>query len=97
MITLMVPKRSAIAPANGWATPYSNVCRATENEKISRHQPLALDNGVRNRPSADRGPNPSIEMRQPHTRITVGVRQLIVVGGAVGLAWLPCIGIYRGG
>src|SRR5215467_14646050 len=84
----MVPKRSASAPENGCAAPYSRVCIATDSAKTSRLQPLSLDIGVRKKPSAERGPKPMSEIRQPQTRITAGVRQV--------RAWveeaLPCIG-----
>jgi hypothetical protein len=32
--------------------------------------------GVRNKPSADLGPNPMMAIRQPQTRMTAGVRQV---------------------
>src|ERR1700688_3561310 len=35
--------------------------------------------GVRNKPSAARGPNPSAPIRQPQMRITSGVRHLLTV------------------
>src|SRR5262247_4504181 len=75
MITRTVPKRSAIAPENGCAAPQIRVCIATESAKISRSQPWAAEIGVRKKPSAERGPKPIIEIRQPQTTTTIGVRQ----------------------
>src|SRR3977135_3681340 len=69
------PKRSAIAPANGWAAPHSSIWIASASANTSRPQPYALDIGVRKNASPDRGPKPSTPIRQPHTRITAGVRQ----------------------
>jgi hypothetical protein len=43
---------------------------------------LSWDIGVRKKPSAERGPNERIEIRQPHTMITPGVRQLMRDGAA---------------
>src|SRR5262249_56330384 len=42
-----------------------------------RPQPWACDIGVRKKPSAERGPNASAEIRQPQIAITTGVRQVI--------------------
>src|SRR5215813_13111115 len=82
----MVPKRSASAPEKGCAAPYSRVCIATDSAKTSRLQPLSFDIGVRKKPSAERGPKPMSEIRQPQTRTTVGVRQLAAwIGEAGGL------------
>ena len=39
--TRTVPKRSAIAPANGWPTPHSRFWIASANENTSRPQPFA--------------------------------------------------------
>src|SRR5262245_59286615 len=79
----MAPKRSATAPANGWQAPHSSIWMASARAKTSRPHPCADDIGVRNRPSAERGPKPSVLIRQPHTRITAGVRQVtkVEVGG----------------
>src|SRR5438874_12846616 len=89
----MAPKRSAIAPENGCAAPYSSVCIATDSANTSRPQPLAFDSGVRKKPSAERGPNAIIAMRQPQTKITAGVRQVnglaavrVVIMGISGAA-----------
>jgi hypothetical protein len=43
---------------------------------------LSWDIGVKKKPSAERGPNERIEIRQPHTMITPGVRQLTRDGAA---------------
>ena len=75
MNTRTVPKRSAMAPAKGCAVPQTMTWIASASENTSRLQPLAADIGVRNRPSAARGPKPIAPIRQPHTRITVAVRQ----------------------
>src|ERR1700674_542147 len=48
---------------------------ASANENTSRSQWLAMDSGVRNWPTAERGPKLSMAMRQPHKTMTVGVRQ----------------------
>src|SRR5215475_10701498 len=77
MITRLAPSRSAIAPANGSAAPQSRFCTASAMAKTSRPQPLAWDSGVRKKPSAERGPNATMETRQPQIAITAGVRQPI--------------------
>jgi hypothetical protein len=53
-------------------------CIASANAKMSRSQSLACDIGVRNKPSAARGPKLTSEMRQPPSTITAGVRQPMV-------------------
>ncbi|MGH6784272.1 MAG: hypothetical protein ACREBP_06550, partial [Sphingomicrobium sp.] len=73
----MVPKRSAMAPANGWPIPQRMFCIANANPNTSRPQSLACDIGVRKKPSVARGPKLIMEMRQPHSTITAGVRQPI--------------------
>src|SRR5215475_397981 len=73
----MAPKRSATAPANGWQAPHSSIWMASARAKTSRPHPCADDIGVRNRPSAERGPKPNVLIRQPHTKMTIGVRQPI--------------------
>src|SRR5579883_683491 len=86
--TRIVPKRSAIPPANGWPIPQSRFCRAKAPENTSRPQPLAIDSGVRNWPAAERGPKVSKPIRQPHRTIRPGVRQasgLIALVGASSL------------
>src|SRR5262249_32880941 len=75
--TRRAPYRSAIAPANGCATPHNRFCMASASENTSRPQPFSWDMGVRKNPSAERGPNESVAIRQPHTMITPGVRQLM--------------------
>jgi len=39
---------------------------------------LALDKGVRKKPSVERGPNASAAIRQPQTMTTAGVLQVAV-------------------
>src|SRR6185295_19019580 len=72
------PYRSAIAPANGWAAPHSSICIASASANTSRPQPNVLDIGVRKNARPERGPKPSTPIRQPHTRMTAGVRQDVV-------------------
>src|SRR4051795_9842560 len=69
------PYRSAIAPATGWAAPHSSICIASASANTSRPQPNVLDIGVRKNARPERGPKPSTPIRQPHTRMTAGVRQ----------------------
>src|SRR3954467_13909633 len=69
------PYRSAIAPAHGWAAPHSSICIASASANTSRPQPNVLDLGVRKNARPERGPKPSTPIRQPHTRMTAGVRQ----------------------
>ncbi|MGA8652458.1 MAG: hypothetical protein WB677_17915 [Xanthobacteraceae bacterium] len=40
---------------------------------------MAFDNGDRKKPSAERGPNASAAIRQPHMMMTAGVRQPAVL------------------
>src|SRR5258705_13970232 len=74
MITRLAPIRSAIAPANGNAAPQSRFCTASAIAKTSRPHPFACDSGVRKKPSAERGPNATMETRQPQITITAGGR-----------------------
>src|SRR3954471_21079579 len=76
------PKRSAMAPANGCAAPHSRFCSAIANEKVSRPQPRSNDMGDRNWPSAERGPNASSAIAQPHAIKTIGVRHGASFNGA---------------
>src|SRR5215831_14177551 len=69
------PKRSATAPANGCAAPHSSIWIARANANTSRPQPCALDIGERKNPNAERGPKPSRLIKQPHIRMTIGVRR----------------------
>src|SRR5271166_1213973 len=71
----MAPNRSASAPANGCAAPHSSACMASASANTSRPQPLAFDIGDRKKPKVERGPKPSRLIRQPHARMTMGVRQ----------------------
>src|SRR5712691_12776488 len=74
-----------------------SVCIATDSAKISRLQPFAFDNGVRNKPNDERGPKPIIEIRQPQTTITAGVRQLAMRIGGIGTGDVPCMENRSGG
>ena len=73
--TRVVPKRSAIAPANGWPMPQRMFWIASAKPNTSRPQPFICDIGVRKKPSVARGPKLIMEMRQPHSTMTTGVRQ----------------------
>src|SRR6516164_2729462 len=55
--------------------PHSRFWMATAPENTSRPQCPETDNGVRNCPSAERGPKLSRAIRQPHPTTNVGVRQ----------------------
>ena len=59
---------------------------AMANEKVSRPQPWPNDIGVRNWPSAERGPNAIIAMAQPTAISTTGVRQGASFSGADAVA-----------
>src|SRR5262245_60278262 len=76
--TRVVPNRSAIAPANGWPRPQRMFWIASARPKTSRPQPFTCDIGVRKKPSVARGPKLIMEMRQPHSTMTIGVRQPIL-------------------
>src|SRR4051812_4336661 len=80
--TRVGPKRSAKAPANGCAAPHSRFWRAIANENASRPQPRSNDSGVRNWPSAERGPNASNAMTQPTPINSRGLRQEASFEGA---------------
>src|SRR5215471_13029563 len=71
-----------MAPAKGCAAPHNRFCMASASENTSRPQPLSCDIGVRKKPSAERGPNERIAIRQPQKMITPGVRQLKREGAA---------------
>src|SRR5262245_19839704 len=73
--TATAPKRSATAPATGWAAPHSSIWIASASANRSRPQPWALDMGVRKKPRPERAPKPSTAIRQPQRRMTAGVRQ----------------------
>src|SRR5215510_1563291 len=64
-----------MAPANGWPRPQRMFWIASARPNTSRPHPLACDIGVRKKPSVARGPKLIMEMRQPHSTITAGVRQ----------------------
>src|SRR5215470_1428142 len=63
-----------MAPAKGCPMPHSRFCSASEKAKTSRPQPLACDIGVRKNPSAERGPNDTIEIRQPQIATSATLR-----------------------
>ena len=68
---------------------------ASARPNTSRPQSLACDMGVRKNPSVARGPKLIMEMRQPHTTITSGVRQPIVEaleadGNEMAMTANPC-------
>ena len=68
---------------------------ASARPNTSRPQSLACDIGVRKKPSVARGPKLIMEMRQPHSTITSGVRQLIVEalevdGNEMAMTANPC-------
>src|SRR6188474_313368 len=58
---------------------------AIANENASRPQPCSNDSGVRNWPSAERGPNAMSEIAQPTAISTAGVRQEASFSGAVAV------------
>src|SRR5215510_11639560 len=66
-----------MAPANGWPRPQRMFWIASARPNTSRPQSLACDIGVRKKPSVARGPKLIMEMRQPHSTMTTGVRQPI--------------------
>src|SRR5262245_16449903 len=66
-----------MAPANGWPMPQRMFWIASAKPNTSRPQSLACDIGVRKKPRVARGPKLIMEMRQPHSTITAGVRQPI--------------------
>ena len=73
------PKRSAIAPVSGWAAPHSSIWIARARENTSRPQACALEIGVSRNASPKRDPKPMAAMRQPHARITIGLRQPVTL------------------
>src|SRR3954468_18569511 len=101
MITRLAPSLSAMAPANGSATPQSRFCTASAMAKTSRPHPLACDRGVRKKPSAERGPNAAVETRQPQIAITAGVRQPMdgrgVAAGLVDMGFLRLLQVKAEG
>src|SRR6267143_1289963 len=72
--TRAAPKRSAMAPAKGMASPHTRFCKAIANEKVSRPQPRSIEIGRRNRPKLCRVPRASPRMMPRQTSTTVGVR-----------------------
>ena len=75
-ITRTVPKRSAIAPEIGWPNPHNRFWIANARPNTSRPQENSRLIGCRKKPKVERGPKVSMPIRQPHTTITSGVRQL---------------------
>src|SRR3954447_12915833 len=65
------PNLSAIAPANGWPNPHKIFWIAIASANTSRPQPFVCDNGVRKKPSDERGPNVSTAIMQPHSASTI--------------------------
>src|SRR5215813_7144782 len=84
-----------MAPANGWPRPQRMFWIASARPNTSRPQSLACDIGVRKKPSVARGPKLIMEMRQPHSTITSGVRQpsveaLEADGNEMAMTANPC-------
>src|SRR5215471_9663423 len=84
-----------MAPANGWPRPQRMFWIASASPNTSRPQSLACDIGVRKKPSVARGPKLIMEMRQPHSTITSGVRQpsveaLEADGNEMAMTTNPC-------
>src|SRR5581483_2137670 len=65
-----------MAPAKGWPTPQRRFWIANAMENTSRPQPCANDSGVRNWPTAERGPKLNSAIKQPQKITTAGVRQV---------------------
>ncbi len=59
---------------------------ASENANTSRPQPLACDNGVRNNPSVERGPNVSTEIVHPASAMMTGRRHIGILAALVVVA-----------
>src|SRR6202020_2093476 len=89
-ITRKVPKRSAIAPEIGCPRPHSRFWIASARPKTSRPQENSRLIGCKKKPKVERGPNVSMPIRQPHTTITSGVRQVAAAGdGSSAVAAMP--------
>ena len=58
---------------------------ASARPNTSRPQPLALDSGVRKKPSDERGPKLMTAITQPQAIRTAGVRQPTSLAGAVAV------------
>src|SRR5712691_2895792 len=63
-----------MAPAKGWPMPHNRFLIGSGRANTSRPQPFASDQGLRKKPSVDRGPKVRIAIRQPQMTITAGVR-----------------------
>src|SRR5512140_213534 len=63
-------------PANGWVTPHIRFCTAIASANVSRPQCRSALIGCRNSPKPWRMPMPTVRIRPPQTRTTVGERQL---------------------
>ena len=101
------PKRSAIAPANGWAAPHSSIWIASASAKTSRPQPYALDIGVRKnaepraRPEAEHADQATADQddrgRAPGHRPTRdGRRSLVVFLHGPLASFVPVLGVQAG-
>src|ERR1700683_3215237 len=90
-ITRRLPKRSAIAPANGCPIPHSRFWIASARPNTSRPQENSRLIGCMKKPKVERGPNVSMPIRQPHTTITSGVRQAVAEEGRRGVASVAVI------
>ena len=84
---------SANAPANGCPTPHKRFCSASANANTSRPHPVEPVTGVRKKPSDARGPKLSSAIKQPHSTMIAGARQvnglaavMVVVMGISGAA-----------
>jgi len=63
--------------------PHNRFWIASAKANTSRPQPFASDQGLRKKPSVDRGPKVRIAIRQPQRTIAAGVRH---AGRAAGVA-----------
>src|SRR6185503_6441245 len=77
-------------PAIGWPTPVNRFWIAIDSANTSRPKPSSWLIGWRKNPKVERGPKVKIEIRQPHTRMTAGVRQpRLGCGAGVAVAIVP--------
>src|SRR6478672_5081137 len=77
--TRNAPQRSAIAPANGPASPQARFCTASANAKVSRFQPRSMVTGCSHSPRPWRIPIDIVTMAAPQTRICVIDSGLVAV------------------
>ena len=61
----------------GWPIPHSKFWMASARPNTLRPHANSRLIGCMKKPKVDRGPNVSMPIRQPHTTITSGVRQLL--------------------